>query len=214
MYGGELAGPTLSSSSIPRIPEPRTRVTDNSPSRSPESTVYAPDISQSNPLASSVGRDAIMTYAHRLYQELGAGSNPSQYIVSAVPVFDVAQNMTSPGDQLISLLNTLRALHPQHLPILLLLGSVHYSQGSYVASLRLNNEILKIEPQYVILFRSSMWIKIDSSLLIFQVEAMCNTGTIMKRLDRPILAYDWWWKALQIRPTYWEVTVCPCHPPK
>lgn len=29
----------------------------------------------------------------------------------------------------------------------------------------------------------------------------------MKKFDRPILAYDWWWRALQLQPTYWEVTV-------
>lgn len=229
MYDGELAAPaapSLTGGSIPRIPERRTSFIGDSligaPPRPPGSTgapadaLQAPSayISQPNPLASSVGRDAIMTYAHRLYQDLGAGSNPSRYIVSAVPIFDVVQNMTSPGDQLVSLLNTLRSLHPQHLPILLLLASVHYAQGNYVASLRLNNEIMKIEPQYVISFRSSVCDIIDYSPLIFQVEAMCNTGTIMKRLDRPSLAYDWWWRALQIQPTYWEVTVCPYYSPK
>ena len=154
----------------------------------------SPSLSQPNPLASTVGRDAIMTYAYRLYQDVGAKSSGSRYTLSPVPVFDTVQNVTSSTSQLVSLLSTLRSLHPRYLPVLLLLSSVHFTQGDYVASLRLNQEILQMDPQYV--------------------EAMCNTGIIMKQLDRPILAYKWWWKALQIQPTYWEVTVrlhfCPC----
>lgn len=29
----------------------------------------------------------------------------------------------------------------------------------------------------------------------------------MKKQGRLDQAYNWWWKALQLRPTYWEVTV-------
>lgn len=36
---------------------------------------------------------------------------------------------------------------------------------------------------------------------------MCNLGTTLKTLQRPIEAFEWWWKALQLRPTYFEVLV-------
>lgn len=44
-------------------------------------------------------------------------------------------------------------------------------------------------------------------LISSQVEAMCNMGAVMNTLNRPDDAVDWWDKALQIEPTYWEVSV-------
>jgi len=34
---------------------------------------------------------------------------------------------------------------------------------------------------------------------------MCNLGTALKALERHDEAFEWWWKALQLRPTYFEV---------
>lgn len=110
-----------------------------------------PTVAAANPLASSLGRDAVMTYAYRMYQ--GQQSSAPSSELSAIPVFDPLPDMTSSEhvytSQLIPLLTTLRALHPQHLPILLLLGSVHYAMEDYATSSRLNEEILSLDPEYV-----------------------------------------------------------------
>lgn len=41
----------------------------------------------------------------------------------------------------------------------------------------------------------------------FQVEAMHNLGSIMETLGRNYEAYEWWWKAVQLRPNYWDALV-------
>lgn len=102
-----------------------------------------------NLLALPLGRDAIMSYAHHLYQGLGTPSGSN--MLSATPVFAPIQDVTSPADQLVPLLTTLNSLYPKHLPTLLLLGSVHYVLGDYVSSLRLNQRILAIDSEYVIM---------------------------------------------------------------
>lgn len=43
----------------------------------------------------------------------------------------------------------LSSLHPDHIPTKLLLGSMYYAIGDYAASLRLNEEILSLDPEYV-----------------------------------------------------------------
>ena len=43
--------------------------------------------------------------------------------------------------------------------------------------------------------------------VIGQAEAMNNIGTTMKALSRNDQAYEWWWKAIQLRPTYWDAIV-------
>lgn len=161
----------------------------------------------SNPLASNLGRNAILTYAYRLYQSQNSPAPSSE--LSAAPVFDTLPEMTSSehvyATQLVPLLTTLRSLHPDHLPTLLLLGSVHYAMGDYSTSLSVNEEILSIDSEYVgSSTHMQQWDHLTKNL---QVEAMCNMGAIMKKLGHPDHAYNWWWKALQLRPTYWDVTV-------
>ena len=36
---------------------------------------------------------------------------------------------------------------------------------------------------------------------------MYNIGTSMRALGRDDQAYEWWWKAIQSRPTYWDAIV-------
>ena len=36
---------------------------------------------------------------------------------------------------------------------------------------------------------------------------MNNIGTTMKALGRNDQAYEWWWKAIQACPTYWDAIV-------
>ncbi|KAI8453094.1 UDP-N-acetylglucosaminyltransferase [Phakopsora pachyrhizi] len=83
---------------------------------------------------------------------------------------------------LLPLLHTLARLHPNHLPTLLLLSCVYYSQGDYVSALYYNDQILSIDPDYV--------------------EAMSNMGTTQRALGRSAEAEELWWRAITIRPTY------------
>lgn len=52
----------------------------------------------------------------------------------------------------------------------------------------------------------------DYTDVILQVEAMNDVGATMKALGRNEQAYEWWWKAIQTRPTYWDATVCTSLP--
>lgn len=36
---------------------------------------------------------------------------------------------------------------------------------------------------------------------------MCNIGTTLRMLGKNEQAFEWWWKALRIRPTYWDIFV-------
>ena len=38
---------------------------------------------------------------------------------------------------------------------------------------------------------------------------MNNIGTAMRAQGRNDQAYEWWWKALQCRPIYWDALVGP-----
>ncbi|KAI9298100.1 TPR-like protein [Neoconidiobolus thromboides FSU 785] len=91
-------------------------------------------------------------------------------------------NSHSPN--LLPLLITLNQLHPNHLPILLLLACVYYAHGNHQTSLEFHFEILKIDPNYV--------------------EAMGNIGTTFRNMGQDKEAEHWWWKAIKIRPTYWD----------
>lgn len=85
---------------------------------------------------------------------------------------------------LLPLLHTLHNLHPQHLPTLLLLSCAYYSAGDLPASLYWNDQILAIDPRYV--------------------EAMSNIGTTLRSLGRWKEAESWWYKAIRLRPGYYD----------
>ncbi|CAO1630772.1 unnamed protein product [Sympodiomycopsis kandeliae] len=85
---------------------------------------------------------------------------------------------------LLGLLHTLHGLHPTHLPTLLLLSCAYYSDGDYAASLYWNDRILSIDPKYV--------------------EAMSNIGTTLRALGRSSEAESWWYKAITLRPGYFD----------
>ncbi|KAH9825337.1 UDP-N-acetylglucosaminyltransferase [Melampsora americana] len=106
-------------------------------------------------------RDYLLSYAHATYSK-----KPNDATV------------------VLPLLHTLIKLHPNHLPSLLLLSCVYYSQGDYVSSLLYNNQILSIDPEYV--------------------EAMSNLGTTQRALGKWAEAEEWWWRAIRLRPTYFD----------
>ncbi|GAA5882402.1 hypothetical protein JCM3774_004299 [Rhodotorula dairenensis] len=113
-------------------------------------------------LATPEKRDYLLSYAHQLYS-------------------------TEPqSPQLLPLLHTLEALHPDHLPTLLLISCVYYSRGELESSLYYNKRLLQIDPTYV--------------------EAMSNIGTTLRAMGRWSEAEKWWWKAIKLRPTYWDAT--------
>jgi len=94
------------------------------------------------------------------------------------------QNANNPV--LLPLLHALEKLHPRHLPTLLLMSCVYYTKGEYNASLYYNQKLLEYDPTYV--------------------EAMSNIGTTMRATGRWREAEQFWWKAIQLRPTYWVST--------
>ena len=99
-----------------------------------------------NPLASTLVRDALLNYANQLYK---CPFEPTPGL--AVP--PVPYGLTSPQHpyrtQLLPLLRNLKLLHPEYIPILLLLGCVYQAIGDYVASIHENEEILKIDENFV-----------------------------------------------------------------
>ncbi|KAA1065350.1 hypothetical protein PGTUg99_003567 [Puccinia graminis f. sp. tritici] len=105
-------------------------------------------------------RDYLLSYAHAVYSK--KSNDPC----------------------LLPLLHTLIKLHPKHLPTLLLLSCVYYSQGDYVSSLFHNDQILMLDPEYV--------------------EAMSNVGTTKRALGSWAEAEEWWWRAIKLRPTYFD----------
>ncbi|KAG0059683.1 hypothetical protein BGZ92_006879, partial [Podila epicladia] len=90
----------------------------------------------------------------------------------------------SPTSLLVPILQTLSSLHKSHLPTLLLLACVHYTRHDYELSLHYNHLILTKDPNYV--------------------EAMSNIGTTLRSLGRQSEAESWWWKAVRLRPGYWD----------
>jgi len=36
---------------------------------------------------------------------------------------------------------------------------------------------------------------------------MCNLGANLRLLDLPVPAFEYWWKALQLSPTNWDILV-------
>ncbi|QRW05064.1 glycosyltransferase family 41 protein [Ceratobasidium sp. AG-Ba] len=143
-----------------------------------------------NPLASSLARDALLTYAHNLYENPGPGTRPplglSSKPLSAIP--PVQPTSTNPAQtyntELLPLLISLRTLHPTHIPTALLLSCVQYALQDYEASLRTSNEILSMDPH--------------------SVEAMSNLATTLRAMGDLYGAEQWWMHAIQLRPSYWD----------
>lgn len=100
-----------------------------------------------NPHASTLARDALLAYAHRIY------NTPFSPSVIGRTMSEPFPEVTSPEHpyttRLLPLLQNLQSLHPTHLPILLLLGCVHYATGNYAESKRRNEEILNLDSNYV-----------------------------------------------------------------
>ena len=99
-----------------------------------------------NPLASTLARDSLLIYAHQIFNSFplpGSIMNTSHG----------PKDLTSPdhpfNSQLLPLLQRLRFLHPGHLPTLLLLGCVYYAVGNHKESLAVNEEILRIDANFV-----------------------------------------------------------------
>jgi hypothetical protein len=86
---------------------------------------------------------------------------------------------------LMPLLELLRGLDPNHLQTTLLLGCVYHHQGLHQRALDVNRELLERYPN--------------------NVEAMCNVGSTLKEMGLLVQAFEFWWKALHIQPTFWAV---------
>lgn len=134
-----------------------------------------------------------MAYAYHLYDTPGsprpAGLTP--LLVGTTDVLSALSTKSLYRHQLLPFLSTLRALHPRHIPVLLLLACTLHALGDYQTAINLNYEILTIDPGCV--------------------EAMSNLGTTLKALGQEDQAYEWWLNALRIRPTYWDAVVSQTH---
>jgi len=67
----------------------------------------------------------------------------------------------------------------------LLLGCVYHHQSLHQRALDVNRELLGRYPN--------------------NVEAMCNVGSTLKEMGLLVQAFEFWWKALHIQPTFWAV---------
>jgi len=36
---------------------------------------------------------------------------------------------------------------------------------------------------------------------------MCNVGVILRLMNLPVQAFEYWWKALQLSPINWDILV-------
>ncbi|KAG9035838.1 hypothetical protein FRB95_010432 [Tulasnella sp. JGI-2019a] len=146
-----------------------------------------------NPYASTLARDALMTYAYRLYHQARQPPPPVSHGETAG--FTSHHGASSTHDtrsahqhpyitQLIPLLNNLENLHPRYIPIKLLMGCAQYVIGDFAASIAVNEEILRQQPDFV--------------------ESMSNIGTAILAQGRRKEAESWWQKAINLKPTYWD----------
>jgi hypothetical protein len=100
-------------------------------------------------LGTSIARDALLAYAHRLYNN---STNATSFGLTSIPHQSDPNEGTPPHlyhRQLLPLLEWIKSQHPQHLPTLLLSSCVHFSAGDHDACLRVCSEILDIDPNYV-----------------------------------------------------------------
>ena len=118
------------------------------------------------------------------------------------------QYMVSPlDDDLVTVLWMLEKCHPSYPPILLLLGCVHFSRGSadpshpdereLSVSIHWNRRILQLDPNYVREARRQL-------RLMRQVEAMSNIGTSLRALGQSSQAEEYWRRAIELRPAYFD----------
>lgn len=129
-------------------------------------------------------RDQLLQYAHQLYSTVSKTVSVEQSSLEVQQGSKATQTKTQLHPQLLPLLHTLHDLHSQHLPTLLLLSCAYYSTNDMAASLWYNKLILTIDPNYV--------------------ESMSNIGTTLRALGRWHEAESWWWRAIKLRPGYWD----------
>lgn len=160
-----------------------------------------------NPLASTLARDTLLTYAHRIFK---SPFQPTPGLAISPVVCEPSSPQHPYNTQLLPLLRNLKLLHPKHIPILLLLGCVCHAVGDYAGSLEQNQEILNIDENFV----SELQFLVHEQFNFFseyfhalQVEAMSNIGTSLKAMGYIDDAERWWWKAISLKPTYWDAIV-------
>lgn len=144
-----------------------------------------------NPLNSSLTRDALLAHAHKLYENPAPNARAPSGLTARPLQPEPETNVPGSTDpmqiytaELLPLLNTLRALHPNHIPTALLLSCVQYAIRDYEGSLRTSHEILALNPNFV--------------------EAMSNIATTLRAIGNLRDAEQWWMRAIHQRPSYWD----------
>ncbi|KAH7104421.1 protein prenylyltransferase [Auriculariales sp. MPI-PUGE-AT-0066] len=170
-------------------------------------SLHVPPSVEASPLATSAARDSLLSYAHQLYLSASSSMSSGPAAMSAVPLVATTPSQAHSQrsllkTQLLPLLSGLRTMHPRHTPTLLLYGCVLHALEDHEASLAVNQEILTIDPDFP--------------------EAMCNLGTTLRALHQHREAEEWWWKAIILRPVYWDavdnlmgvLSETPAHAPR
>ncbi|KPV78662.1 glycosyltransferase family 41 protein [Rhodotorula graminis WP1] len=158
-HAAHAAAHAQQASGVP-VPPPSQAQAPEHPHGAVPATVHdLPDLAA---LATPEKRDYLLSFAHQTYSTEPQSPN------------------------LLPLLHTLEAVHPDHLPTLLLISCVYYTRGELESSLYYNKRLLEFDPSYV--------------------EAMSNIGTTLRAMGKWQEAEAWWWKAIKLRPTYWDAT--------
>lgn len=111
-------------------------------------------------LGTPIARDALLAYAHRLYNN---PTNPHPAGMTAITHQPEPEAGSTPHiyhRQLLSLLDSIRSQHPHHLPTLLLLSCVYFSIGDYDACLNVCSEMLRVDPNYVRIIKYTWYLLI------------------------------------------------------
>lgn len=108
-----------------------------------------PSSSRPKPSASSLDRNALLAYAYHLYDRPGSDHTGLTAAPLDKPIPTLTQSHDVYKSQLLPLLVTLRVVHPQDVPVLLLLACTYHALGDYDASLRISQEILTVDPNIV-----------------------------------------------------------------
>lgn len=135
------AASSLTAANTSSLPSPRSVIT--------KQDEVELSYSEIDTFANSLSRESLLSYAYFLYDS--SGQRPSG--MTAIPLVIPRPVATSPEQihqrQLLSLLTTLRTLHPKDPAVLLLLGCTHYALGDFNTSLSLNLELLRTDPNSV-----------------------------------------------------------------
>ncbi|ORY72723.1 hypothetical protein BCR35DRAFT_307496 [Leucosporidium creatinivorum] len=175
-----IAVTTPSSGSAPPPPPPTTNAAAAPPA--PTTTTTATTTTSTSPTQPAAEVAAFLTSASSSSSQ-SCTPEKRDYLLSYAHALYTKDASSS---DLLPLLHTLEQMHEEHLPTLLLMSCVYYTRGELESSFYYNKKLLSKDPNYV--------------------EAMSNIGTTLRAMGKWRDAETWWFKAIRLRPTYWDAT--------